>query len=89
MFVSVTGMELVGGKWRTISGVSYLFPVPLSYITIAGIAYFIRGWSQLQLAITLPSVLLFGLWCFRFSCLWSQVMSWETSVISIDRSPLS
>lgn len=55
-------MELVGGKWRTISGVSYLFPVPLSYITIAGIAYFIRGWSQLQLAITLPSVLLFGLW---------------------------
>lgn len=55
-------MELVGGKWRTISGVSYLFPVPLSYITIAGIAYFIRGWSQLQLAITLPTVLLFGLW---------------------------
>lgn len=55
-------MELVGGKWRTISGVSYLFPVPLSYIAIAGIAYFVRGWSQLQLAITLPSVLLFGLW---------------------------
>lgn len=60
--LSVTGMELVGGKWRTISGVSYLFPVPLSYIMIAGIAYFVRGWSQLQLAITLPSVLLFGLW---------------------------
>jgi len=55
-------MELVGGKWRTISGVSYLFPVPLSYIMIAGIAYFVRDWSQLQLAITLPSVLLFGLW---------------------------
>jgi OCT family organic cation transporter-like MFS transporter 4/5 len=60
--MSLTGMELVGGKWRTISGVSYLFPVPLSYITIAGIAYFVRGWSQFQLAITLPSVLLFGLW---------------------------
>ncbi|XP_021942710.1 organic cation transporter protein-like isoform X2 [Zootermopsis nevadensis] len=55
-------MELVGGKWRTVSGVSYLFPVPLSYITIAGIAYFVRGWKELQLAITLPSVLLFGLW---------------------------
>jgi OCT family organic cation transporter-like MFS transporter 4/5 len=55
-------MELVGGNWRTISGVSYLFPVPLSYISIACIAYFVRGWSQLQLAITLPSVLLFGLW---------------------------
>ncbi|KAJ9582503.1 hypothetical protein L9F63_003196 [Diploptera punctata] len=65
-FISVSvvfsGFVLLGGKWRTISGVSYLFPVPLSYITIAGIAYFIRGWSQLQLAITLPSVLLFGLW---------------------------
>jgi OCT family organic cation transporter-like MFS transporter 4/5 len=58
----MTGMELVGGNWRTISGVSYLFPVPLSYISIACIAYFVRGWSQLQLAITLPSVLLFGLW---------------------------
>jgi OCT family organic cation transporter-like MFS transporter 4/5 len=61
-FASLIGMELVGGKWRTISGVSYLFPVPLSYIAIAGIAYFVRGWSQLQLAITLPSVLLFALW---------------------------
>nr|CAD7587852.1 unnamed protein product [Timema genevievae] len=56
-------MELVGGKWRTISGVSYLFPVPLSYIAIAGIAYYVRGWKNLQLAITLPSLLLFGLWC--------------------------
>nr|CAD7439948.1 unnamed protein product [Timema bartmani] len=55
-------MELVGGKWRTISGVSYLFPVPLSYIAIAGIAYYVRGWKNLQLAITLPSLLLFGLW---------------------------
>ncbi|XP_063233832.1 organic cation transporter protein-like isoform X2 [Bacillus rossius redtenbacheri] len=55
-------MELVGGKWRTISGVSYLFPVPLSYIAIACIAYFIRDWKHLQLAITLPSVLLFALW---------------------------
>nr|CAD7408877.1 unnamed protein product [Timema poppensis] len=59
-------MELVGGKWRTISGVSYLFPVPLSYIAIAGIAYYVRGWKNLQLAITLPSLLLFGLWCEPF-----------------------
>ncbi|KAK6640769.1 hypothetical protein RUM44_012466 [Polyplax serrata] len=55
-------MELVGGKWRTVSGVSYLFPVPLSYIAFAGIAYFIRDWKQIQLAITLPAVLLLGLW---------------------------
>lgn len=56
------GMELVGGKWRTISGVSYLFPVPVAYISIAGIAYLVRGWVNLQLAITLPSLLLLGFW---------------------------
>ncbi|XP_071449649.1 organic cation transporter protein-like [Hetaerina americana] len=55
-------MEIVGGKWRTISGVSYLFPVPLSYITIAGICYVIRGWQWQQLAITLPAILLLSLW---------------------------
>ncbi|XP_046398714.1 organic cation transporter protein-like isoform X2 [Ischnura elegans] len=55
-------MEIVGGKWRTISGVSYLFPVPLSYITIAGICYVVRGWQWQQLAITLPAVLLLSLW---------------------------
>ena len=55
-------MELVGGKWRTISGVSYLFPVPLSYIIFAGIAYFIHGWREIQLAISLPGILLLGLW---------------------------
>lgn len=51
-------MEVVGGKWRTISGVSYLFPVPLSYIMIAGIAYLVRGWRAIQLAITLPAITL-------------------------------
>ncbi|XKL61760.1 hypothetical protein PGB90_001593 [Kerria lacca] len=55
-------MELVGGKWLTISGVSYMFPVPLSYIIIAGIAYVTHGWRSLQLAITLPSLLFLGLW---------------------------
>ncbi|XP_065222264.1 organic cation transporter protein-like isoform X2 [Planococcus citri] len=55
-------MELVGGKWLTISGVSYMFPVPLSYIIIAGIAYVTHGWRSLQLAITLPSILFLGLW---------------------------
>jgi len=51
-------MELVGGIWRTIAGVSYLFPVSLSYIAIAGIAYLVRDWRDLQLAITLPASLL-------------------------------
>lgn len=55
-------MELVGGKWLTISGVSYMSPVPLGYIIIAGIAFVCHGWRNLQLAITLPSIFLLALW---------------------------
>jgi hypothetical protein len=58
-----SGMELVGGKWRTISGVSFLFPVPLGYITVAGIAYVVRDWRIMQLAVTLPAIsLLAAVW---------------------------
>lgn len=54
----VLSLEIVGGVWRTVAGVSYLFPVSLSYAAIAGIAYFIRGnWRILQLAISLPGIL--------------------------------
>ncbi|XP_046670851.1 organic cation transporter protein-like isoform X2 [Homalodisca vitripennis] len=55
-------MELVGGKWLTISGVSYLFPLPFSYIAIAGIAYYLRDWRHLQLAITLSALPFLLLW---------------------------
>lgn len=57
----VLSIELVGGIWRTVAGISYLFPVSLSYITIAGIAYLLRDWRQLQLAISLPGFLFLGL----------------------------
>lgn len=55
-------MELVGGKWRTIAGISYLLPVSLSYALIAGMAYFIRDWRHLQLAISLPGLGFLSLW---------------------------
>lgn len=61
--LNIPGMELVGGKWRTISGVSFLFPVPLGYITVAGIAYVVRDWRIMQLAVTLPAItLLAAVW---------------------------
>lgn len=56
------GMELVGGKWRTISGVCYIFPVSVGYIASAGISYFVREWKYNQLAISLPGVLLVSLY---------------------------
>lgn len=50
----VLAIEIVGGKWRTVAGISYLFPVSISYMSIAAIAYYLRDWRQFQLAISLP-----------------------------------
>lgn len=47
-------VELVSGKWRTIIGVLDILPVAVSYILIAGIAYMVPHWRELQLVITLP-----------------------------------
>ncbi|KAL1464997.1 hypothetical protein WDU94_004595 [Cyamophila willieti] len=55
-------MELVGGKWLTIMGVMYLFPVPVGYIAISGIAYYSHNWRLLQWVITVPTVLFLTLW---------------------------
>ena len=55
-------MELVGGKWLTITGVSTVFPVPLGYILTAWIAYNIREWRNLQLAVSLPALVLLAFW---------------------------
>uniref|UniRef100_A0A8D8UN70 Organic cation transporter protein n=1 Tax=Cacopsylla melanoneura TaxID=428564 RepID=A0A8D8UN70_9HEMI len=56
-------MEIVGGKWLTIAGISYLFPVPLGYIAISGIAYYIHSWRLLQWLITAPTIFFLGLYC--------------------------
>lgn len=58
----VLAIELVGGNWRTVSGISYLFPVSLSYIIIAGMGWLISDWRHLQLAISLPGFLYLILW---------------------------
>lgn len=58
----VLAVELVGGIWRIIAGVSYIFPVSLSYMIVAGIAWFIRDWRHLQLALSLPGFLFVGTW---------------------------
>ncbi|CAH1407664.1 unnamed protein product [Nezara viridula] len=55
-------LEIVGGKWLTICGVSYMFTIPLSYIIISGLAYITRNWRILQLTISLTAVLLIPLY---------------------------
>lgn len=83
----VLTVELVGGKWRIISGVSYMFPVALSYMLISGIAWLLPDWRHLQFAISLPGFLLVGLWwVLPESPLWLLAMGRTQEVLEILRS---
>nr|XP_029732351.1 organic cation transporter protein-like isoform X1 [Aedes albopictus]XP_029732355.1 organic cation transporter protein-like isoform X1 [Aedes albopictus] len=58
----ILAIEYVDGKWRTIAGMYNLFPLPVSYIMISGIAYLTQDFRSLQLCIGLPGVFLCFLW---------------------------
>lgn len=58
----ILAIEYVDGVWRTIAGMYNLFPLPLSYIMISGIAYLTQDYKNLQLCIGLPGVFLCLLW---------------------------
>ncbi|CAH2011448.1 unnamed protein product [Acanthoscelides obtectus] len=80
----VLAIELVGGHWRTVAGISYLFPVSVSYMTIAGLAWELREWRQLQAAISLPGFLFLGLWwVLPESPRWLLALGRTTEVMSI------
>ncbi|KAK5650951.1 hypothetical protein RI129_001980 [Pyrocoelia pectoralis] len=51
-------MELVGAKWRTQLGIICNVPYDLGQPSLALIAYFFRDWHHIQLAITLPGLVL-------------------------------
>lgn len=58
----ILAIEFVDGKWQTIAGMYNLFPLPVSYIMISGIAYLTQDYQNLQLCIGLPGVFLCLLW---------------------------
>lgn len=58
----ILAIEYVDGVWRTIAGMYNLFPLPLSYIMISGIAYLTQDYKYLQLCIGMPGVFLLLLW---------------------------
>ncbi|KAE8750374.1 hypothetical protein FOCC_FOCC002933 [Frankliniella occidentalis] len=51
-----TGMEVVGGPWRTVVPILYQIPFSLGVFFMAGVAYYLRSWRDLQLALGLCSV---------------------------------
>ncbi|XP_059142943.1 organic cation transporter protein-like [Physella acuta] len=54
--------ELVGPRYRVVSGFVIQIFYGLGYVGLAGLAYFIREWRYLELAITLPAVLFGAYW---------------------------
>lgn len=55
-------MEIVGTKWRAAITVLYQIPFGLGHMSLAGLAFWFRHWQQLQIAITLPSIILLSYW---------------------------
>ncbi|XP_033124209.1 organic cation transporter protein-like [Anneissia japonica] len=57
-FVFVT--EMVGPSWRTFIGITIEYFYTFGYIILAGVAYALRDWKNIELALSLPSILLFS-----------------------------
>lgn len=55
-------MEIVGTEWRAAITVLYQIPFSLGHMSLAGLAFLFRHWQHLQLAITLPSIILLSYW---------------------------
>lgn len=53
-------MEIVGGKWRAIVPILYQIPFGLGNTIMAGIAYFLRDWRELQLVLSCLSAIYFS-----------------------------
>lgn len=51
-------MELVGTKWRELISVLYQIPFNLGHLTLPMFAYYFRDWRDLQLALSIPSLVL-------------------------------
>ncbi|XP_069696302.1 organic cation transporter protein-like isoform X2 [Periplaneta americana] len=60
MFTSgyVICTDITSGRWRSITGACYEHMWSVGVITLAGLGYLLTNWTQLQLAISLPTVLI-------------------------------
>ncbi|XP_028809350.1 organic cation transporter protein isoform X2 [Denticeps clupeoides] len=67
----VLGTEWTGSKHRMLAGIITDYFFGFGYILLAGVAYMIRDWRQLQLAISAPGFLfIFYIWVLPKSARW-------------------
>lgn len=57
LFTSNAGTEWTGSKQRMLAGIITDYFFGFGYIMLAGVAYLIRDWRKLQLAISAPCFL--------------------------------
>ncbi|XP_058801883.1 organic cation transporter protein-like isoform X2 [Phymastichus coffea] len=55
-------MEIVGKRWRAAITILYQIPYSIGHMSLAGLAYWFRHWQHLQIAMTLPSIILLSYW---------------------------
>ncbi len=62
VFTCFAAIEMVGPRWRNISiGISQIFWA-FGYVVVAGCAYVLREWTALQLALTVPEIIMLVLY---------------------------
>ena len=54
---NILGTELVGPSYRLFAGFLVQSFYSIGYMTLAGVAYALRDWRYIELAITLPVIL--------------------------------
>ncbi|GAA6218560.1 organic cation transporter protein-like [Lates japonicus] len=97
MNVFVLGTEWTGSKQRMLAGIITDYFFGFGYILLAGVAYLIRDWRKLQLAISVPGFLfIFYIWVLPKSARWLMANdrkeeAWELiqKAAQMNRKPLT
>ncbi|CAG7828115.1 unnamed protein product [Allacma fusca] len=55
-------IESMGMDWRGLAGNLFCLPFAVGYMALPAVAYFIRSWRPLQLALSVPAIILLLTW---------------------------
>jgi OCT family organic cation transporter-like MFS transporter 4/5 len=55
-------MELIGGSYRSTIGIAMNGYFSVGFAILPAVAYYVRPWRQLQLALSVPSLLTILYW---------------------------